>query len=142
MDAQGVKRVEGRGCVCLITIIDVVTRLKVESYPSLARVQPTLAEYQLALRRAFLQYGLPQQISLDHGTVFYDNSNPSPYSTRLHLWLLALGVAGNASITAFQVGAGLWCASSIRTRSKRSSGGAGMPFWAGLTLRGVATTTS
>jgi hypothetical protein len=31
-------------------------------------------------------------LTLDHGTVFYDNTTPSPFPTTLHLWLLALGV--------------------------------------------------
>ncbi len=31
-------------------------------------------------------------LTLDHGTVFYDKTTPSPFPTRLHLWLLALGV--------------------------------------------------
>lgn len=44
------------------------------------------------LRRAFLSAGLPRRITLDHGTVFYDNTSPSPFPTRLHLWLLALGI--------------------------------------------------
>ena len=46
----------------------------------------------MSLRRAFLTYGLPEALTLDHGTVFYDNTTPSPFPTRLHLWLLALGV--------------------------------------------------
>jgi hypothetical protein len=45
-----------------------------------------------ALRRASLTYGVPQVLTLDHGTVFYDNTTPSPFPTTLHLWLLALGV--------------------------------------------------
>jgi hypothetical protein len=44
------------------------------------------------LRRAFLSSGLPRRISLDHRTVFYDNTSPSPFPTTLHLWLLALGI--------------------------------------------------
>ncbi len=44
------------------------------------------------LRRAFLTTGLPRRITFDHGTVFYDNTSPSPFPTRLHLWLLALGI--------------------------------------------------
>src|SRR6266700_775118 len=92
MDAQGIMRVEGVGKVSLITIVDVVSRLKTESYPSLETTNPALPDYQLSLRRAFLTYGLPQVLTLDHGTVFYDNTTPSPYPTRLHLWLLALGV--------------------------------------------------
>jgi len=92
MDAQGIMRVEGVGKVSLISIVDVVSRLKAESYPSLETTNPALPDYQLTLRRAFLTYGLPETLTLDHGTVFYDNTTPSPFPTRLHLWLLALGV--------------------------------------------------
>jgi hypothetical protein len=92
MDAQGIMRVEGVGKVSLISIVDVVSRLKAESYPSLETTNPALPDYQLALRRAFLTYGLPETLTLDHGTVFYDNTTPSPFPTRLHLWLLVLGV--------------------------------------------------
>ena len=92
MDAQGIMRVEAVGKVSLITIVDVVSRLKAESYPSLETTNPALPDYQLALRRAFLTYGLPETLALDHGTVFYDNTTPSPFPTRLHLWLLALGI--------------------------------------------------
>ncbi len=92
MDAQGIMRVEGVGKVSLINLVDVTSRLKTESYPSLETTNPALPDYQLALRRAFLTYGLPQTLTLDHGTVFYDNTTPSPFPTRLHLWLLALGV--------------------------------------------------
>jgi transposase InsO family protein len=92
MDAQGIMRVEGVGKVSLINLVDVTSRLKAESYPSLETTNPALPDYQLSLRRAFLTYGLPETLTLDHGTVFYDNTTPSPYPTRLHLWLLALGV--------------------------------------------------
>jgi transposase InsO family protein len=92
LDAQGSMHVAGVGKVSLITIIDVVSRLKVESYPCLDTTNPPLEAYQLMLRRAFLTTGLPRRVSFDHGTVFYDNTSPSPFPTRLHLWLLALGV--------------------------------------------------
>ena len=92
LDAQGSMYVAGVGKVSLITIIDVVSRLKVESYPCLDTTNPPLEAYQLMLRRAFLTTGLPRRISFDHGTVFYDNTSPSPFPTRLHLWLLALGI--------------------------------------------------
>lgn len=92
MDAQGEYEVAGVGKVSLITIADVVSRLKVESSPSLNSRNPALEDYHLALRRAFVEYGLPQIITLDHGAVFYDNTNPSPFPTRLHLWLIGLGV--------------------------------------------------
>ncbi len=92
MDAQGIMRVEGVGQVSLISVIDVVSRLKVESYPGMETKNPGLPDYQLTLRRAFLTNGLPETLTLDHGTVFYDNTTPSPFPTRLHLWLLALGI--------------------------------------------------
>ena len=92
LDAQGSMHVAGVGKVSLITVIDVLSRLKVESYPCLDTTNPPLEAYQLMLRRAFLSMGLPRCITLDHGTVFYDNTSPSPFPTRLHLWLLALGI--------------------------------------------------
>ncbi len=92
MDAQGIMRVEGVGQVSLISVVDVVSRLKIESYPGMETTNPGLPDYQLTLRRAFLTYGLPETLTLDHGTVFYDNTTPSPFPTRLHLWLLALGI--------------------------------------------------
>jgi transposase InsO family protein len=92
LDAQGWMLVDGIGKVCLVNILDVVSRFKVESYPCLNTTSPALETYQLVLRRAFLTTGLPQQISFDHGTVFFDNTTTSPFPTRLHLWLLALGV--------------------------------------------------
>jgi transposase InsO family protein len=92
LDAQGRMHVAGVGNVSLISILDVVSRLKVESYPCLDTTNPPLEAYQLMLRRAFLTTGLPRRISFDHGTVFYDNTSPSPFPTRLHLWLLALGI--------------------------------------------------
>jgi hypothetical protein len=85
-------QVAGVGKVALITIVDAVSRLKVESYPCINTTNPPLEAYQLMLRRAFLTTGLPRQISFDHGTVFFDNTSRSPFPTRLHLWLLALGV--------------------------------------------------
>jgi transposase InsO family protein len=95
LDAQGAMQVAGVGKVALITVVDVVSRLKVESYPCVNTTNPPLAAYQLMLRRAFLTTGLPRHISFDHGTVFYDNTSRSPFPTRLHLWLLALGVEVN-----------------------------------------------
>jgi transposase InsO family protein len=92
LDAQGIAAVAKVGKVCLINTVDVVSRLKVESYPSVGVNNPPTEDYFLTLRRAFLTYGLPRCISLDHGTVFYDNTTPSPFPTRLHLWLVALGV--------------------------------------------------
>jgi hypothetical protein len=92
LDAHGAMQVAGIGKVALITIVDVVSRVKVERYPCVDTTNPPLAAYQLMLRRAFLITGLPRHISFDHGTVFFDTTARSPFPTRLHLWLLALGV--------------------------------------------------
>src|SRR2546425_1278431 len=46
MDAKGIMRVEGVGKVSLISIVDVVSRLKAESYPSLETTNPALPDYQ------------------------------------------------------------------------------------------------
>jgi hypothetical protein len=60
--------------------------------PCLDTSHPNTLDYQVVLRRAFLRYGLPERVSLDHDSVFYDNASASPYPTTLHLWLIALGV--------------------------------------------------
>lgn len=92
MDAQGVIEVPDLGSVSLINIGDVFSRLKVDSLPCLETSKPNTLDYQLVLRRAFVRYGLPERLSLDHDSVFYDNTCPSPYPTTLHLWAIALGV--------------------------------------------------
>ena len=92
LDAQGPVQVDKLGKVCLVNIIDTTSRLKVESYPCVGTTNPALETYQLVLRRAFLTTGLPRRLSFDRGTVFFDNTTTSPFPTRLHLWLLGLGV--------------------------------------------------
>jgi transposase InsO family protein len=92
MDAQGVMKVDGVGKVSVINVVDVVSRLKGESCPRAHKSLPAAADSDVTLRRAFLTYGLPKRLSLDHDTVFFDNTSPSPFPTRLHLWLLGLGI--------------------------------------------------
>ena len=92
MDAQGVVKVSGLGSVSIINISDLFSRVKVDSFPCLGTSHPSTLDYQLVLRRAFVNYGLPQRISLDHDSVFYDNTSPSPFPSMLHLWLIALGI--------------------------------------------------
>ena len=83
LDAMGEQKVKGIGKVALINIIDVLSSLKVESYPCLEQRNPSTPEYYLTLRRAFMKFGLPERITFDRGTVFYDNTNPSPWPTKL-----------------------------------------------------------
>jgi transposase-like protein len=92
VDAQGVIQVPDLGSVSIININDLFSRLKVDSLPCLDTSHPNTLDYQGVLRRAFLRYGLPERVSLDHDSVFYDNASASPYPTTLHLWLIALGV--------------------------------------------------
>ena len=93
MDAQGAQEVKGLGKVSIVNITDVVSHLKVESYPHLVgHTRLGWQDYQLVLRCAFVQYGLPKCITLDHDSAFYDNTSASPYPSRLHLWLLGLGI--------------------------------------------------
>jgi transposase-like protein len=93
MDAQGVRRLPSVGRVALINLVDTVSRVKPASYPAVGTGKPSTLEYQLALRCAFVRYGLPLCVSLDHDTVFHDTRSPSPYPTVLHLWFLGLGIA-------------------------------------------------
>jgi hypothetical protein len=92
MDAQGAIKVPELGPVSIINITDLFSRVKVGSLPCLNPAHPSTQDYQLALRQAFVHYGLPQRISLDHDSVFFDNTNASPFPSVLHLWLIALGV--------------------------------------------------
>jgi hypothetical protein len=92
VDAQGRIQIDGLGRVSIINIEDVVTHLMIDSLPCLHTSHANTQDYQLILRRAFVQYGLPEQISLDHDSVFYDNQISSPFPTLLPLWLIGLGI--------------------------------------------------
>ena len=95
LDAQGNEQVPDLGTVSLINLIDTSSRVRLLSYPcALERPQshPTTVDYQTALRLAFSHWGLPRQLQFDHESVFFDSTSKSPYPTRLHLWLSALGI--------------------------------------------------
>jgi len=97
MDARGYSRVPDVGLVSLIQLNDRCSHARLLSYPVWVGNQrcmrhPTTEDYQTALRLAFSEWGLPQQVQVDHESMFFDNTSKSPFPTRLHLWLLALGV--------------------------------------------------
>jgi transposase len=92
MDAQGVATVAGLGKVSFINLLDVYSHVSIDSHACLNASHPKSEEYQRVLRRAFIRYGLPEQISLDHDSAFYDNKSASPFPSAIHLWLIALGV--------------------------------------------------
>ena len=97
MDASGPIVVPDLGLVALINISDCVSRLRTMSYPVISgkkRVthNPDTVDYQTALRLTFMEYGIPECIQVDRAAVFYDNRSKSPFPTRFHLWLIALGI--------------------------------------------------
>jgi transposase-like protein len=92
LDAQGPQTLAPAKPVVIINIGDPYSRVLTESLACLQIRKAALADYQCALRRAFLRFGLPAGLSLDHDTVFHDPTSASPYPSRLHLWLLALGI--------------------------------------------------
>ena len=53
---------------------------------------PRKAHYQTLLRLAFTEFGMNRRLQVDHESVFFDNTSPSPYPTELHLWLIGLGI--------------------------------------------------
>lgn len=92
MDAQGVTTVAGMGEVSFINLLDVYSHVSVDSHACQHVRHPKSGEYQHLLRRAFIRYGLPEQISLDHDTAFFDSKTVSPFPSVIHLWLIGLGV--------------------------------------------------
>jgi transposase len=97
MDASGATKVPQIGLVALVNISDCVSRLRAMSYPVIAGKKrtvhnPDTADYQTALRLAFTDFGMPECIQVDRAAVFYDNKAKSPFPTRFHLWLIALGI--------------------------------------------------
>ncbi len=97
MDARGHERIDDVGVVALIDINDRFSHLRILSYPCVlgerrADRHASTEDYQTALRLAFLDWGMPRSIQVDHDSVFYDNKSRSPYPTRFHLWLIALGI--------------------------------------------------
>jgi len=92
MDAQGVTTVTGLGKVSFINLLDVFSHASIDSHACPNTRHPKSQEYQRVLRRAFIRYGLPEQVSLDHDSAFYDNKSASPFPSVIHLWLIGLGV--------------------------------------------------
>jgi hypothetical protein len=92
MDAQGVTTVAGLGKVSFINLLDIYSHVSIDSHACPNVSHAKAQEYQRVLRRAFIRYGLPEQISLDHDSAFYDNTSASPFPSVIHLWLIGLGV--------------------------------------------------
>lgn len=98
MDTRGQERIADVGMITLINLNDRYSRVRLLSYPCWVGKQrvehfPSTEDYQLVLRLAFAEWGLPDRIAVDHDRVFYDNKGKSPFPARIHLWLMALGVS-------------------------------------------------
>jgi transposase len=97
LDARGHEKVPGVGVVTLINLADLFSRVKLQSYPcqlgeKRASRHPNTEDYQLIFRLTASEWGLPDRLAVDRDSVFYDNQSKSPFPTRFHLWLQALGV--------------------------------------------------
>jgi len=98
IDARGHQYIPEVGVVELINLNDGYSRTRLLSYPCLLGQQrlsrrANTEDYQLILRLAFSQWGLPKRLVSDHHRLFYDGKSHSPFPTRLHLWLIALGIS-------------------------------------------------
>jgi hypothetical protein len=92
MDAQGVTTVAGLGKVSFINLLDVYSHVSIDSHACPNVSHARLQEYQQVLGRAFTRYGMPEQISMDHDSAFYDNKSASSFPSVIHLWLIGLDV--------------------------------------------------
>jgi hypothetical protein len=85
------------GITTLVQLNDRHSHVRLLSYPVVLGAERATRhlqteDYQLLLRLAFSDWGLPDRLAVDHESVFYDNDSASPFPSRLHLWLQALGV--------------------------------------------------
>ena len=95
LDGRGNEKVGKLGAIALLNIKDVLSKAYISCYPAPIRSMqghPCTADYQKVLRLGFMDFGLPLGLQTDHASVFYDNNTKSPFPTRFHLWLIALGI--------------------------------------------------
>ena len=98
MDAQGYEKISGVGVVTLINLNDQFSHARLFSYPCWLgqdrdERHAKMADYQVTLRSAFMEWGLPRSIQVDHDSVFFNNRSKSSFPSRFHLWLIALGIS-------------------------------------------------
>lgn len=95
LDGRGNEDVKGVGPTALLDIKDVFSAAYASCFPALIKSMqghPDTESYQMALRHGFHEFGMPDRIQCDHASVFYENRSKSPFPTRLHLWLVGLGI--------------------------------------------------
>lgn len=95
MDAKGTVKVGGIAPQALIDIKDDFSRKYCMCFPvdvANTSTQPSTRHYKWALRLAFIESGMPKNIQVDKDSAFIENASKSPFPSKLHLWLLALGI--------------------------------------------------
>lgn len=95
MDAQGATEVKGIGHQATISMKDGLSKKHCMAFPVSVKnqsSQPATSHYKWAFRLAFAESGMPQGVEVDKDSVFIENGSRSPFPSRLHLWLTALGV--------------------------------------------------
>jgi transposase InsO family protein len=95
IDDMGAEQYAGVGYAGMLNVKDVFSRVQSGTYLILyqhCRQHPSTKDYVHLLRRAFTDYGMPKNIQADHGSLFHENNSKSPFPTRLHLWLVGIGI--------------------------------------------------
>ena len=96
LDGRGNENIPNVGAITLLDVKDVQSHAYVSCFPAQMQSMkghPNTHNYQTALRLGFLEFGLPKLVQVDHASVFYDNNSKSPFPTKLHLWLIGLGIS-------------------------------------------------
>lgn len=95
MDAQGADQVMGIGPISMINIKDQKSKLHCMAFPVQVKTkmsQPSTNCYLWTMRLAFQQWGIPKAIQVDKDSVFIDNTSKSPFPSKIHLFLIGLGI--------------------------------------------------
>ncbi|GAB5555059.1 MAG: hypothetical protein Sapg2KO_46500 [Saprospiraceae bacterium] len=95
LDAQGYVHLAQLGTIAMINIKDIYSKTYCLAYPNQLKGKyghSKRVDYQCALRLAFAEFGLPQELQTDHEAIFYEAKSKSPFPTRFHLWLISLGI--------------------------------------------------
>ncbi len=87
-------RVEGVGKVSLINLVDVTSRLKAESYPSLETTNPALPDYQLTDTASVLNVWLARDPDAGPRHRLLRSYDPFPFSHAAAFVVARVGSAG------------------------------------------------